>query len=196
MITFNVEIKGTSPLLINRFTEEAQAEKKTRRIEVAENPDPRKEATRKAYIAEDGSYYFSAFSIPNCMGAAGSSYKQKGSRKTLRFVVPSAIRMDTDTITILDENGVSNHFEVDSRPVTIPATKGRIMRHRPRWNIWKARFRLLVNEDLLDPITAHRLLADAGQTIGIGDFRPEKRGPFGCFIVTEWMEQKALKEAT
>lgn len=198
MITVHAQITGTTPLLVNKYTDESAQQKPTRRIEVAENKNPRKEAQSRAYVADDGSFFFNSFAILNAMAAAGASFKQKGSRKTLRFVVPSAIRMlDGDGITILDEDfTVSKQFEIDSRPVVIPATGGRIIRHRPRWNVWAARFRLGVNEELLDPITAHRLLSEAGQTIGIGDFRPERRGPFGTFIVTEWMpEQRVLKEA-
>ena len=36
----------------------------------------------------------------------------------------------------------------------------------------------------------HELLTEAGETIGIGDFRPEKRGPFGTFRVTKFAEKK------
>jgi hypothetical protein len=185
MQTVNVELRGTSPLLIHRFGEHAEAEAPTRGV-VVERRDPRHEATQHAYIAPDGTYYFSAFSIPNCMGSAGANHKLKGSRKTLRFVVPSAVRMDRDTVTILNGNGPATHFEVDARPVTIPATKGRIMRYRPRFNEWGAAFRMVINDQLLSPDSAHQLLNEAGQTIGIGDFRPEKRGPFGTFLVTRF----------
>ena len=79
---------------------------------------------------------------------------------------------------------------VDARPVTIPATKGRVMRYRPRFNEWGAKFNVLVNDDILDVDTVHQLLNEAGLTIGIGDFRPEKRGPFGTFRVTKFEEVK------
>lgn len=187
MKTVQVEIRGISPLLVHRFGEEAEQSKRTRRIETVTR-DPRKEAEKNAYIAKDGTFYFSAFAIPNAMGAAGASHKATGTRKTLRFVVPSAVRMTTDTVTIMNGKGVAKDFEVDSRPVTIPATKGRIMRHRPRWDQWGAKFDLEVDENLLSPDMAHQLLAEAGQSIGIGDFRPEKRGPFGRFMVTAWKE--------
>jgi hypothetical protein len=35
---------------------------------------------------------------------------------------------------------------------------------------------------------AQQLLTEAGQSIGIGDFRPEKRGPFGTFRVIKFKE--------
>jgi hypothetical protein len=190
MKTIEVEIRGTSPLLIHRFSEDSEQAKSTRRIQVSDR-DPRAEATKAAYIAPDGTYYFSAFSIPNSMGNAGASHKMRGSRKTLRFIVPSAVRVTCEAITILNGNGPAKDFEVDARPVTIPATKGRIMRYRPRFDQWGAKFSLMLDDNSLSIEDAHRLLDEAGQFIGIGDFRPEKRGPFGCFRVTRFEEHKA-----
>jgi hypothetical protein len=185
MKTVKVEIRGSSPLLIHRFGEQSEANTPSRKI-VVSNEDPRAQATRAAYIAKDGTYYFSAFAIPSAMGAAGSNHKMKGSRKSLRFVVPSAVRVTSDVVTILNGKGPAKDFEVDARPVTIPATKGRIMRFRPRWNSWGAKFQLLINDDLLGLDMAQQLLIEAGVQIGIGDFRPEKRGPFGMFLLDHW----------
>jgi hypothetical protein len=189
MKTISVEIRGTTPLLINRFPEEAEQGKKTRRVEVNQR-NPRDEATKAAYIAPDGTFYFSAFAIPGCMGNAGSNHKTKGSRKSLRFVVPSAVCMTADAITILNGSGPAKDFEVDSRPVTIPATKGRVMRHRPRFDQWGARFDILLDDELLSIEMAQKLLEEGGHSIGIGDFRPDKRGPFGRFRVTSFKENE------
>jgi len=190
MKTVQIEIRGTSPLLIHRFAEDVETAKASRAIAVADR-DPLAEATKAAYIAPDGTYYFNAFAITSAMGNAGSSHKMRGSRKSLKFIVPSAVRMTADTVTILNGAGPAKRFEVDARPVTIPATKGRIMRYRPRFNEWGARFDLLVNDALLSVETAHQLLVEAGQSYGIGDFRPEKRGPFGCFRVTKFDERES-----
>ncbi len=182
-----VEIRGVTPLLIHRFAEQAEQAKPTRKMMV-QNVEPRVEAEKNAYIAKDGTFYFNAFSIAAAMGNAGSNHKMRGSRKSLRFVVPCAVLVPADAITILNGDGPAKNFEVDSRPVTIPATKGRVMRHRPRFDNWGAKFELQVNDELLDVETAHQLLNEAGQSIGIGDFRPEKRGPFGTFRVTLFKE--------
>jgi len=191
MKTVQVTIKGTAPLLIHRFTEESSQQKASRKITIQER-DPREEATKVAYIAPDGTYYFNAMAIPGCIGNAGSNHKMKGSRKSLRYVVPSAVRMNVEAVTILNGDGKpAKDFEVDSRPVTIPATKGKIMRHRPRFDNWSAKFELVVNENILGGTDiVHQLLNEAGESIGIGDFRPEKRGPFGTFLVTEFVEMK------
>jgi hypothetical protein len=188
MKTIEVEIRGNTPLLIHKFAEQAEQGKATRRVMV-DSMNPRDEATKNAYIAQDGTYYFNAFSIPATMANAGVNHKMRGSRKTLKFVVPSAVRIDTDTITILGEDGKpAGNFEVDGRPVTIPATKGRVMRYRPRFDKWGAKFRLILNDQMLSSEDAHRLLNEAGESMGIGDFRPEKRGPFGTFRVTSFRE--------
>ena len=185
MKTIDVEIRGTSPLLIHRFSEDSEQAKSSRRTMV-QTRDPRAEATKAAYVAPDGTFYFSAFSIPGCMGNAGANHKMRGSRKSMRFVVPSAIRVTTEAITILNGNGPAKDFEVDARPVTIPATKGKIMRYRPRFDCWGAKFCLVLDDTQLSIEDAHTLLNEAGVSIGIGDFRPEKRGPFGCFRVTRF----------
>jgi hypothetical protein len=188
MKTVEIELTGTSPYLMHRFSDESSLEKKTRRIQV-DNETPRELATKVAYIDTDGSYYFSAASIPGTMSAAGASHKMKSSRKTLKFVVPSAVRTESDKIFILGEDGKpAANFEVDSRPVMIPATRGRVMRHRPRFDAWKARFRLIINDDLLAPAMAHQLLNEAGVSVGVGDFRPAKGGPFGTFLVSKFAE--------
>lgn len=189
MKTINVEIRGTTPLLIHRFSEDSEQAKPTRRSMMTKR-DPRAEATKHAYIAADGSFYFNAFSIPGAMGNAGTNHKMVGSRKSLRFIVPSAVRVLTDAITILNGNGPAKDFEVDARPVTIPATKGRIMRYRPRFDSWGAKFQLVLDDSTLSIEDAHQLLNEAGMQIGIGDFRPEKRGPFGCFRVVSFQEAK------
>lgn len=183
----NVEIRGVTPLLINRFTEQSEQAKSTRR-QMVKTVDPREEATKSAYIANDGTFFFNAFAIPACMGNAGSNHKMRGSRKSLRYVVPSAVRLLSDTVTIMNGDGPAKTFEVDSRPVTIPATKGRIMRHRPRFDCWGAKFQLQIDDNQLEIDTAHQLLSEGGQMSGIGDFRPEKRGPFGTFRVTQFEE--------
>ncbi len=182
MKTLTIEIRGITPLLIHRFNEQTEQPGASRKVMIGQR-DPREEATKAAYIAPDGTFYFSAFAIPNAMAAAGANHKMRGSRKSLRFVVPSAVRITEDTITILNGKGPALDFEVDARPVTIPATKGRIMRYRPRFEQWGARFNLLVDETTLGIDLVHQLLNEAGAQIGIGDFRPEKRGPFGTFRV-------------
>lgn len=142
------------------------------------------------YRDKQGRFYFPGAAIQRLIREAGANHKMKGSRRSTRFLVPSAVLVVQDTITIL--NGDSKpalDFEVDSRPVVVPSTKGRVMRHRPRFDVWSAEFMVRINEGILPVDFVHRLLTEGGQQLGIGDYRPEKGGPFGTFNVIEWNEE-------
>lgn len=189
MKTVNVTVQGTSPLLQHRFGESAEGEsaKASRQITVVRGT-PREEADKVVYRDKDGGFFIPGTWFFGTLIAAGGNHKMKGSRKSARFVVPAAVRVGEIEIPIRNGDGKSivKDFEVDSRPVTIPATKGRIMRHRPRFDCWSAKFSLFINDDILPEDFVHQLLNEAGAQQGIGDYRPEKRGPFGTFRVVKW----------
>lgn len=187
MQLIHIIIKGTSPLLVNRFRESSEIEKATRRV-VVKRGSPREEATKVAYIDEEQRFYYPATAIARLLRESASNHKMKGSRRSAKYAVPGAIFLTCDTLLIRNGDGKTlvKDFEVDSRPVVIPATKGRIMCHRPRFEDWSCSFDLRLNEELLPSDFVHQLLTEGGQQIGIGSFRPEKGGPFGTFNVVHW----------
>lgn len=153
---------------------------------------PREEAEKGCYRLLDGRLYFPGQAISRMVREAGSNHKLRGTRKSAKYIIPSAILVMDDFVllTETDHSTPKTTFEVDSRPVVIPATKGRIMRHRPRHDQWAASFNIRVNETILEPDFIHQLLTEGGQQLGIGDFRPEKGGPFGTFLLDGWDELK------
>lgn len=191
MKTIEVSIKGTTALLQHRFGEAAEGDSKapTRNI-VVQRGTPREEAEKVVYRNGKGEFYFPGAAIGRLLREAGGGHKLKGSRKSAKYVVPAAVLVMGDAIVIRNGDGKTpaKDFEVDSRPVTIPATKGRVMRHRPRFDEWSASFQVRINEQILPIDFVQQLLTDGGQQIGIGDYRPEKGGPFGTFNVTSWKE--------
>jgi len=190
MKIINVKIKGVTSLLQQRFNETAEASGSTRRV-LVDRGTPREEAEKVCYRDKDGKFYFPGAAIGRLLREAGAGHKLKGSRRSARFVVPAAVLVMDDTIRICNGDGQpAKDFEVDSRPVVIPSTKGRVMRHRPRFDQWSASFTVRINETILPIDFVQRLLTEGGEQIGIGDFRPEKGGPFGTFNVVEWSELK------
>lgn len=191
MKRFRVTIVGDTSLLQHRFGEQAETDsgKSTRRVQMHDET-PRQAAEKVSYKDEKGRFYFPGAAIGRMLREAGGAHKQKGSRKSVKYLVPAAVLVLDDAVIITEADGKTpaKDFEVDSRPVVIPATKGRIMRHRPRFDKWAAVFELRVNETVLHPDVVHRLLMEGGEQIGIGDYRPEKGGPFGVFRVTEWKD--------
>lgn len=186
MKTVEVTIVGTSPLLQHRFDETAEHGKSTRTV-MQDHGTPREQAEKVVY--RDGiGFYFPGTWIAGALCEAGGNHKLRGSRKSAKYVVPAAVRVQDVNVPLRNGDGKAlvHDYEVDSRPVTIPATKGRVMRHRPRFDVWSATFRLVINDNLLQEAFVQQLLTEAGEQQGIGDFRPNKRGPFGCFRVTLW----------
>ena len=181
-----VSIRGISALLQHRFSEDAQLPG-TSRKQLIEELTPREEATKVVYQNSEG-FYFPGAAIARLLREAGAGHKMKGTRKSAKWLVPAAVIVEQEAITICNGDGrtPAEDFDVDSRPVTIPATKGRIMRHRPRFDDWSASFSLAIDTEVLPETLIHTLLTEGGSRIGVGDFRPEKGGPFGRFQVTRW----------
>jgi hypothetical protein len=197
--TVEVTIEGVSPLLMHRFSEEAENPEAARAVHV-DRGSPREQAERAAYRmpsddpSDPGQLYFPGTAIGRLLREAGSAHKQRGSRKSMKYVLPAAVIMLDDAMLLHDpENNREPlyDFELDSRPVVIPATKGRIMRHRPRVLEWMVQFTLEVDTTLVSIDFVHQLLQEGGRRIGIGDFRPERGGSFGRFLMSNWSPARA-----
>jgi hypothetical protein len=113
------------------------------------------------------------------VGAAAYS-KGKG-RATLVKIVAACVFITPEYLD-LD----TTDYEIDKRPVVVPATRGRVVRFRPRLDQWQVSFRLEFDPDMLTATQVRKIVDDCGTRVGILDFRPEKRGPFGRFMVIKW----------
>ena len=192
MLTITATIKGTMPMLLHRFSVNAEADVQaaTRKNAAAGAQNtPREEAERCVYRdPKDNCLCIPGAAIARLLRDAGGNHKIKGSRKNLKYLVPAAVRVPSEVLRLTNGDGETplKDYEVDSRPVTIPATKGRIMRHRGRVDCWSVVVNLLINETLIKPDMVHQLLTEGGEQIGLGDFRPERGGPFGVFQTIAW----------
>lgn len=187
----DVQIEGVTAFLMHRFSDhDAVDGSAASRNVLVQRGTPREEAAKVEYRNAKGELYFPGSAIGRLLREAGGAHKMKGSRKSAKYLVPAAVLVLDETIVFLGtDNKPLTDYEIDSRPVTIPATKGRIMRHRPRLDVWRASFSLRLNEKVLPADLVHKLLTEGGEQNGVGDFRPEKGGPFGVFRVLHWAEK-------
>lgn len=180
-----ITISGLSPLLMNRFTDEngLQISMGVSHVHVGSKPSPREQAAKKAYADEDGNLFLPGPNIYAALIQAGTFHKSGKSKVTTArtSLVPAGIFM-LDAVVPLG----TKKYEIDSRSVVIPATGGRIMCHRPRLDMWSATFNLDIDESMFSEQFVRTLVDDAGRKIGLGDFRPARKGPFGRFNVTAW----------
>lgn len=183
-----VKIEGSSPLLMNRFTEAAQqsVSATSRSAHNGSKGTPREQAEPKLYASSKGKPVLPGPNLLAAIVEAGKFIKSGKSKLTTNrsSLVPAGIN-----VAEIEAPVAPTKWEVDSRPVVIPATGGRVMCHRPRFDAWACRFTLEIDEELFDEATARQLVDLAGHRIGIGDFRPARRGPFGRFSVVEWKKK-------
>ena len=136
------------------------------------------------YLDAKGTIYQPAECIRQALINAGKAFK-KG-RSSLTKTVASFVDISPEAIPHLETK-----WETDRRAVVIPSTKGRVMRNRARFNEWELEFTAtILDVDEINEKTMNDLLVYAGNYLGIGDYRPEKKGMFGRFMVVSFKESK------
>lgn len=192
-----VTIQGISPLLMNRFTEAAEVAVSggTAVTFRGDKGPPREQAAPKRYADAEGRLYIPGTNLFACIIAAGTFQKVGKSKLTTMktSLIPAGMLVDDLVCPLHDSEGQPlTAWEVDSRSVVIPSTGGRIMCHRPRVDEWQCTFTVDVDITMFAPNIIRALIDDAGKKIGLGDYRPARKGPFGRFVVVKWEPQEAL----
>ena len=170
----SVTIKGTSALLMHAYPMEELPKGH-------EKLPPAEQAKYAEYRDPDtGALYIPGVAFQRCLVGAAAYSKGKG-RASLQKQVAACVLVTPERAELSNQA-----YTVDSRPVVIAATKGRVLRHRPRFGEWSTLFEIEYDTALLSEKELRQIVDDAGSRVGLLDFRPEKKGPFGRFVVTEW----------
>ena len=185
MQNVTVTIEGKTPLLMNRFTAEAELELSSgHRPTTKKKFTPREEAERSAYIDnKTGKLYLPTQNILACLIEAGKFFKLGKNKVT---TTNGTLLTGGVTIEGLVSDLGTKEFEVDSRRVVNPSTRGAVLRHRARVDDWKLTFDLEVDDEIFSVDLIREIVDAAGKRIGLGDFRPSKKGVFGKFRVIDW----------
>ncbi len=164
----------------------------TSTVAIGKKGTPREQAEKKTYVDEKGTLYIPGPNIFSCLIQAGKFHKNGKSKVTTTksSLIPAGLSVREIVCSL-----GTKEWEVDSRSVVIPATGGRIMAHRPRLDEWSISFTLDVDDAMFSPDFIRKLVDDAGSKVGLGDFRPDRKGPFGKFVVTAWKVNTQRKAA-
>lgn len=176
MKRIQVELEGVSPLLMNSpkaMFEEKRITMKTKKYDNVE------QAEKVAYRDKKGMLYVPSEAIKGSMINA-ASYKKVG-KFSLKPIIASAVRIEPLEISLGTKD-----YEIDLRTVVIQR-KDRVIKARPKIEDWKIKFTVVYNEEMIsDPNIIRECLKEAGERVGILDFRPQKMGSFGMFKVTKF----------
>ena len=144
--------------------------------------DDAEEAALRVYQEEDGAYYHPTQAFIKAMTRAttGKKFGKVSAPGALR----SSVFLCEPHSIILDAKGKpATKYSIDRQPVVIG--KARILRCRPCWEQWAMDVVLDVDAALIGRQQIFEALSLAGRTCGIGDYRPEKGGGFGRFMIKE-----------
>jgi hypothetical protein len=154
---------------------------------VGDKGSPKEQAASKLYLNDEGVPIIPQPNMYRCLVDGGKFFKSGKSKITTQksSLLPACIEIEEFALPIEHREP----WTVDTRPVRIPSTGGRILCHRPCFHDWRLSFTLLVDTDLISIQLVRDIVDAAGKRIGLGDFRPDCKGPFGRFCVVHWEEQ-------
>jgi hypothetical protein len=178
----HVIVDGISPLMTHNPQGMATAKGPTKGSRI---PEPEVEAEAGTYRLEDGSCGITGNAFRESTLEAAGAFKgpKRTSMKGLLFHV--TVAPDLVQLKLRDGTPIKN-YEIDQRRAIVQSQG--ILRARPKFREWSAEFTIIYDPLLVrDPKLIVEILADAGNRIGVGDYRPgtTKRGhgTFGRFQV-------------
>jgi hypothetical protein len=180
MKKYKVEITGITPLLQNKPEEYGFDEQW---VQKKASTDWEAEGLKKLYVDAEGTIYQPATHIDRALIEAGKKIKVKGQGKaTYSKLFGSMVAVEEFEIVHKKQD-----YTIHKSLVVIPSTKGRVMRYRPMFKEWVLEFHIEFEDEIPSDVVKEALEI-AGKYVGIGDWRPEKKGKFGKFQVTKFKE--------
>lgn len=186
MKVYNVTITGTTPLLMNRPSQ-LEISDKSKDIK-RETRTAEKIAEQKLYTDAEGKIYFPSTWFRGSLIEAGKQKKMGGkgtSKATYSKAVGSSVSIEPFEILLKKPS-----WDVFTILAVNPTTKGRNPLHRPQFKKWECECQVRFEEEQIEPSVMKELFDIAGKMVGIGDWRPAKKGMFGKFQITNWKEAK------
>lgn len=173
-----ITIEGISPLLMHnpagmRPTDDALARK---RIPSAED-----EAERGVYRMPDGPLALPTPAFRSCLlsGAKGRRFGKTAATTIVRGAVFAA-----DELSPLhdpSDRAPLHEYEIDVRRAVVQ--RAAVLRSRAKLPKWGATVRFELDPDFVSEAQVRELFSIGGRTVGVGDYRAERSGPFGRFAL-------------
>ena len=193
---YRIKIEGTSPLLmhsargVDRFSPEKQeiAELTKKRGDNFTSIDAGKvaelEASLSLWLDAKGAVAIPPEAIRACIETSARKRKEGPMVREGLLVESTEFHYDTERYGVtLEELSKTTQFSA-----VVVVQRSRINRTRAQFEEWACTFVLDCDDELIDASKIDAWLRIAGKRIGLGDWRPEKSGMRGRFIVKEFEE--------
>lgn len=196
--TIRVPIVGTSPLIVHNFSEKSKRqmlEAQQGRKRLKETRDPHAEYEAAFYrIADSGGgtrYGFPVTAFKAATTGAARFYGKSISMTALRqFMFMRGILTDADPQQLVEIDGEPRMRE-DVVRLGGPS-RSADLRYRPEFPIWSTTLEVTFVTSSISRQSVLSLIDAGGLGIGVGEWRPEKRGEFGTYQIDQAREIEVM----
>jgi hypothetical protein len=175
--TIRITVDGIKPLLTHNPESMGGDTSAKRGSRV---PEAEIEAENGVYRLPDGTCAIKGEAFrASLLGAAGA---WNAKRSTMKSHLAHVVVVE-ELIPLQRRDGKPiRDYVIDARRAIVQ--RQGIIRRRPRFDEWSATFSIEFDPVLIkSPEIIAEIMADAGNRMGVGDYRPQKNGPFGRFCV-------------
>ncbi len=178
-----VEVYGTSPLICHNWSDKAKKEmldKQMGKPKVKAFKNPEQDFEDSLYPVPSGGYGFPAVAFKNAAVRAASN---------LDITMVQARQM---FFVIADEGDLVRIVGQPTPREDMVRLNGKVadIRYRGEFREWRATLHIRYNAGVITDDQVVNLFHLAGFSVGIGEWRPERNGGFGCFSLFEDEAQK------
>lgn len=175
MKTIHIEVEGVTALLMHNPSGMRPVEKAIGRKTI---PTPEDEAEAGCYRLPSGQFYLPTFAFRACL-VSGAKNMRLG-KTAATAVIKGSVFPATETTALWSPTGDPlEKFEIDMRRAMVQ--RQGIVRCRPKLAEWAASVEFEYDDDFVAEDHIREFLSIGGRVCGVGDYRPEKSGPFGRF---------------
>lgn len=190
--TISVPIIGTSPLIVHRFSEKAKRQmldnmqgRKTPKT----TKDPEGEYEAAFYRLKDGRYGFPAIAFKAATIGACRFYGKSVTMAATRLYVFFTGEAGEDGQPLCPIVG-EPHMRED---VVTVGNRGHDLRYRPEFPEWSTTLHVTYVTSALTRGSVLSLIDAGGMGVGVGEWRPEKSGDFGCYRIDPTREVEVVR---
>lgn len=187
-----VPIVGTSPLIMHKFSEKAKrqmlnAQQGRKSPKVSRDPEADYQAS--FYRTKEG-YGFPAIAFKACtIGAARFFGKDVKMTELRQFLFFKGIVSENDPQSLVEIIGEPRMRE----DIVRLGMSGTDLRYRAEFPEWSATLEIIYVKSALTQSSVLSLVDAGGMGVGVGEWRPEKKGDFGTFTVDDSRDVEVLK---
>jgi len=179
----NVEIKGLTPLLMNRLNPESLKTKSRMRMESYSTQEDAAKSAYMAVIHGKKQLYIPQEALYSMIINTARQYRVR--RMSLSSLLAGTMRVEPEKVPL-----GTDKYVVDERAVVIQ--NQRVLKGRAKLPKWSAKFQIIYDGRRLPEgieATLKEILDDAGTRMGLLDYRPQHKGWFGTFTVIHFVPE-------